>query len=316
MATEKFFPFRSVAGDRKYSAEEWAAYFALFLSNGVFYSSADKLKVKEYDGMKVKVTAGAGFIAGRMYMLEADKIITLDTADGVLNRIDRIVLRCDYSNRLITTEVIKGGYSKSPTAPELTRDADVYELALADIYVAAGVIKITTANITDQRLNTALCGIVTGLVDQADTQEIFDEFYAYLQEFKQTTQVDMETWTKEQKQAYTEWYAAWQADIETWTLEQKQAFIDWYTTQQQNFAAWYNSNTDQWEKDVAAWFEEVQGMLDGDVATNLANKIALLEKDKAERILFDEDAPAAGVEEPQGYELCIKSGALCVRRVV
>ena len=313
---EIYFPFRSVSGDRKYSAEDWAAYFALFLSNGVFYSSADKLKVVANEGMKVKVTEGEGFIAGRMYILETDKIITLDTADGVLNRIDRIVLRCDYANRLITTAVKKGSYSKSPTAPELARDADVYELALADIYVAAGIVEITTANITDQRLNTNLCGIVTGLVQQADTQEIFDEFYAYLQEFKQTTQADVENWTEEQKQAYAEWYTGQRKDMEDWTEEQKQAYIDWYTTQQQNFAAWYNSNTDQWEKDVVAWFEEVQGMLDGDVATNLANKITLLEKDKAERILFDEDAQAAGVEEPQGYELCIKSGALCVRRVV
>ena len=206
MAAEKYFPFRSVSGDRKYIAEDWAAYFALFLGNGVFYSSADKLKVTAYEGMKVKVGRGAGFIAGRMYMLEADTTITMDTADGALNRIDRIVLRCDYTNRLITIAVKKGSYSASPTAPELTRDADAYELALADVYVAAGVVTITTANITDQRLNTNLCGIVTGLVEQADTQEIFDEFYAYLQEFKQTTQVDIEAWTLEQQQAYITWY--------------------------------------------------------------------------------------------------------------
>ena len=312
----KYFPFRSVLGDRKYSAEDWAAYFALFIGNGVFYSSADKLRITEGEGMKVKVQKGAGFIAGRMYLLEEDITITLDTADGALNRIDRIVLRCDYTNRLIEIDVLKGSYSKSPTAPELTRNVAAYELALADVYVAAGVIKITAANITDQRLNTSLCGIVTGLVQQADTQEIFDEFYAYLQEFKQITQVDIENWTEEQKQAYTDWYTAWQANMETWTIEQKQAYIDWYTTQQQNFAAWYNSTTDQWEKDVAAWFEEVQRMLEGDVGGNLANKITLLEETKAERVLFDEDAQAAGVEEPQGYELCIKSGALCVRRVV
>ena len=298
---ERFFPFRSVSGDRKYSAEDWAAYFALFLSNGVFYSSADKLKVTASDGMKLKVGKGAGFIAGRMYILEEDTTVTLDTADGVLNRIDRIVLRCDYVNRLITIAVKKGSYSASPTASVLTRDADVYELALADIYVAAGVITITTANITDQRLNTSLCGIVTGLVEQADTQEIFNEFYAYLQEFKQTTQVD----------------------IEAWTLEQKQAYITWYTQQQEAFENWYNTYTTAWQQDFALWFDEVQGMLEGDVATNLANRVIELEektteltKDKAERVLLDEDQVADGAEEPQGYELCIKSGALCVRRVV
>ena len=301
MAAEKYFPFRSVSGDRKYSAEDWAAYFALFLSNGVFYSSADRLKVTAYEGMKVKVGKGAGFIAGRMYMLEADTTITLDTADGALNRIDRIVLRCDYTNRLITIAVKKGSYSASPTAPELTRDADAYELALADVYVAAGVVTITTANITDQRLNTALCGIVTGLVEQADTQEIFDEFYAYLQEFKQTTQVD----------------------IEAWTLEQQQAYITWYTQQQEDFTNWYNTHTTAWQQEFNTWFDEVQGMLEGDVATNLTNRVikleeraTALENNKAERVLLDEDQVAAGEEQPQGFSLFIKNGALCVRRVV
>ena len=298
---ERFFPFRSVSGDRKYSAEDWAAYFALFLSNGVFYSSADRLKVTASDGMKLRVGRGAGFIAGRMYILEEDRTVTLDTADGVLNRIDRIVLRCDYANRLIAIAVKKGSYSQVPVAEELTRDADVYELALADIYVAAGVVTITTANITDQRLNTSLCGIVTGLVEQADTQAIFDEFYAYLQEFKQTTRVN----------------------IEAWTLEQKQAYITWYTQQQEAFTNWYNTNTTAWQQEFTLWFDEVQGMLEGDVAINLTNKVIKLEekttelaKDKAERVLMDEDQVADGAEEPQGYELCIKSGALCVRRVV
>lgn len=201
----KYFPFRSEAGDRKYSAEDWAAYFALFIGNGVFYSSADKLKVAEDNGMKVKVQKGAGFIAGRMYLLEENTTITLDTADGALNRIDRIVLRCDYANRLMTVTAKKGSYSENPTAPELTRNADVYELALADIYVSAGVIEITAANITDQRLNTSLCGIVTGLVEQADTTEIFNQFSAYLEDFKQISGKDFDEQLNE-----------WNTEIITW----------------------------------------------------------------------------------------------------
>lgn len=204
MANEKYFPFRSVSGDRKYSAEDWAEYFALFLSDGVYYSSANKLKVAEYDGMKIKAQKGAGFIGGRMYILDTDKVLTLDTADGVLNRIDRIVLRCDYTNRIMTVTVKKGSYSEKPTAPELTRNADTYELALADVYVAAGTVTITAANITDQRLNTSLCGIVTGLVEQADTTEIFSQFQAYLQEFEQAAQEEFTEWFKYVKDTLSE----------------------------------------------------------------------------------------------------------------
>lgn len=193
-AAEKYFPFRSKDGDRKYSAEDWAAYFAQFIGTGVFYDSADRLKVVTNGGMNVKAVKGAGFVAGRMYILQSDKIITLDTADGALSRIDRIVLRCDYSSRQISTEVVKGTYSASPTAPALTRNADVYELALADVYVAAGVVEITTANITDQRLNKELCGIVTGLVEQADTQEIFNQFSAYFEECQEEWEADFNEW--------------------------------------------------------------------------------------------------------------------------
>lgn len=204
MAAEKYFPFRSVSGDRKYSAEEWAAYFALFLGNGVFYNGADRLKVQAHEGMEIKVGLGAGFINGRMYILEADKALTVETADGVLNRIDRVVLRCDYANRKISTEVKKGSYATSPTAPDLTRDADTYELALADVYVAAGVIEITEANITDLRLNTSLCGVVTGLVEQADTTEIFNQFQAYFEDFKVASQEEFDYWLNNVKEVLSE----------------------------------------------------------------------------------------------------------------
>lgn len=64
-------------------------------------------------------------------------------------------------------------------------------------------------------------------------------------------------------------------------------------------------------------------MLSGDVAANLTNRVILLEaratdleNSKAEKVLLDEDQQAAGEDEPQGFTLCIKSGALCVKRVV
>lgn len=201
---EKYFPFRSVSGDRKYSAEDWAAYFAQVIGNGVFYSAADKLKVVVGEGMTVKVSQGAAFINGRMYMAEDAKTLTLGTADGVFNRIDRIVVRCDYTSRKISTEVIKGSYAAIPTAPDLTRSADVYELALADIYVAAGAIEIKTANITDQRLNTSLCGVVTGLIEQADTEGLLNEFTAYMESLKDEWETEFNVWFEEIKSVLDE----------------------------------------------------------------------------------------------------------------
>lgn len=217
----RYFPFRSNKGDRKYSAEDWAAYFALFLSNGIFYSSANKMKVVENDGMTLTVVKGAGFINGRMFSMDTDFKVTLDTADGVLNRIDRIVLRCNYTDRKIEIVTIKGSYSENPIVPDITRDADAYDLVLADVYVGAGVITITAANITDQRLNTELCGIVTGMVEQADTTEIFNQFQAYFQEFKRTAQEDYTAWTAASKKDYLAWTTASKEEFDTWFDEVK-----------------------------------------------------------------------------------------------
>ena len=75
-------------------------------------------------------------------------------ADGVLNRIDRVVLRLDFLNREIKAYIKKGNFAITPVIPTITRNADVYELALADIRIDKGTIKIDQASITDLRFNT------------------------------------------------------------------------------------------------------------------------------------------------------------------
>ena len=49
-------------------------------------------------------------------------------------------------------------------------------LALADIYVGKGVTRIQTQNITDQRFNSAVCGIVTGTVEEIDASVLTKQF--------------------------------------------------------------------------------------------------------------------------------------------
>lgn len=79
---EQCFPYNSVGGDRKYKAEEFRAYFAQLIGNGVIYKSADALKVYEGDGMSITVKAGGAYIEGAGYINGTDLTLTLDTADG------------------------------------------------------------------------------------------------------------------------------------------------------------------------------------------------------------------------------------------
>ncbi|MBO0555782.1 hypothetical protein EXQ41_06925, partial [Clostridium botulinum] len=170
--------------DRVYKAENYAEYFASFIGNGVFPNPSTNLQVIGTDKMQVIVKPGKGWINGYKYENTDDLILPIDVADGVLHRIDKIVLRYDVVEREIRAKIKKGEFASYPKAPQLTRDADMYELGLADIKVNAGSISITQVAITDLRLNKELCGIVHGTVDQVDTTTIFNQ---YLEWYKNIT---------------------------------------------------------------------------------------------------------------------------------
>jgi len=188
--------FNSVNGDRKYDARRFAEYFASFIGNGIFPNPSTNLQVvaQTIPDMTVIVRPGKAWINGYILINDDDYILQLEPADGVLNRIDRVVARYDTADREIRLEVKKGTFASSPVAPALQRDVDAYELALADIYVAAGVVSITQANITDLRLNTELCGIVHGTVEQVDTTTLFDQYLSWYQQTTTQLETDFNTW--------------------------------------------------------------------------------------------------------------------------
>lgn len=181
---EKSSFFNSVSHDRTYKAEDWAEYFASFIANGVFPVPSTGLQVVAGSGMQVTVKAGKAWINGYFYQNTSDLSLTLGTADGVLNRIDRVVVRWDLTNRVISVKVKSSPYSASPSVPAIERSADIYELALADITVGAGVTEITGSNIKDQRLNTELCGVVAAVVDQIDTEAFNAQLQAWFTEYQ------------------------------------------------------------------------------------------------------------------------------------
>ena len=178
---EKSSFFNSVNGDRKYDTRDWANYFNKFITNGVFPNPSTNLQVMAGDGMNVIVKAGPAWINGYCYENTSDLTLTIEAADGVLNRIDRIVIRLDTIGRAITTVVKKGTFASSPVAPSLQRDADAYELGIADITIAKGTVSISQVNISDIRLNTSLCGVVNSLI-QVDTETLFAQYEAGMQQ--------------------------------------------------------------------------------------------------------------------------------------
>lgn len=156
--------FNSTGGDRVYNATDFASYFGKLVSNGIFYASPTNLQVTAGSGMQVVVLAGSAWINGYAYENTDTLELDIATADGVNPRVDRVVVRWSAVERSIHLAVLTGMATASPVAPALTRNNDVYELGLADIVLAKGVVVIVAQNITDTRLNTSLCGTVNSLV--------------------------------------------------------------------------------------------------------------------------------------------------------
>ena len=197
--------FNSINGDRRYDAKWFAQYFATFIGNGVFPQPSSGLQVMADTQMRTIVKAGKGWINGYFIINDSDYILTHDRADGVLKRIDRVVMRLDHQDRLINILIKKGAFASQPVAPSLQRDGDAYELALADVLINNGATQITQAHITDQRLNKALCGIVHGLVEQVDTTTIFNQYQAWLEEYKGINAAEWEAWQNQEKADFEAW---------------------------------------------------------------------------------------------------------------
>ena len=231
--------FESVNGDRRYKVAELVAYLRPFFSDGVFPNPSTGQQVKQNTeaDMFVLVQPGDSWINGRMYRIVDDaKRLRIDPSDSATSRIDRIVVGADYANRTITAYVKKGSPASSPQAPELQRDTTKYEICLAEVTIAPGATQITQSAIKDTRLDNAVCGIVTGLVETVDTTTLYNQLEAWRLEFMEQKETQL-----------AEWIATFQKNMNDWKTVEQQAFVD--------------------------WFNGIKGQLNGDIAGNLLNQI-------------------------------------------
>lgn len=164
-------------------------------SSGVFGADGN-LSVTANGDMTVSVSDGVGWLAndkadGTVFWNDtkeqtgSELQLTITLPDAILPRIDRIVVSwdtVDYAEKP-RIEVLKGTPNNAPTAPELTNNTLKRQISLVRIYVAAAVSSISADNITDERLDPDVCGLVTDWVS-VDTTTIQAQFSALLEKVK------------------------------------------------------------------------------------------------------------------------------------
>lgn len=155
-------------------------------TSGVYGAGGNAAVTAVPNSMQVSVAAGIGWLTdadgnGIVWWSSAADALTIDPAHSTLNRIDRIIVEWyvgDYSNKP-EIRVLKGTNASTPSAPALTNNTLYRQLSLAQVSVPAGTTEIIDTLITDERLDPAVCGIVTETVT-VDTSMIDSQFQAFL----------------------------------------------------------------------------------------------------------------------------------------
>ena len=227
------------AYDRVYLAENFAKYFASFIGNGIFGQKLNELAIYQKDvaDMSVKVTSGQAYINGYWYENDDDIFLPVDVADGVLNRIDLVVLRWDNSQRVIRLAVKKGVASSVAYPPSILRNDDYYELKLAEIYIPAGATNILQANITDTRLNAEACGLVTGVVEQLDTTDLGNQLQSFIDGYAEQYRLyleNLQTENTKEVETIVSGFAEWIQTEETQSTNEINDLINGFSTWIQN----------------------------------------------------------------------------------
>ncbi len=161
MAAESSRFFDSVNHDRQYAAADFAAYFG---ETGVYDAACggDGLRVERAAASSLRVLPGEARIKGYGYWLEAEEdepFTMLVSRPSRYPRIDRVVLRLDtrLSERSAFLTLKQGTASSAPQPPALTREGDIYEISLAQVYLSPDRSLLAT-DITDEREDGEVCG--------------------------------------------------------------------------------------------------------------------------------------------------------------
>ena len=190
-------------------------------SDGVLPNPATNLQVIAGNGMNVLVQPGFAMVNGCLKLEEAQRILSIQASDASYDRIDTVVMRLNDNDaeRICDLYVVKGVPAAKPVRPELIRNASVWEIGLADLFISKNNTIISNQKITDTRYETERCGIISS-VSKFDTTTLYQQIQSDLLGFKNEEQEQFLEWFKEVKDQLSE-DAAGNLQAQINDLEQK-----------------------------------------------------------------------------------------------
>lgn len=161
-------------------------------TSGVFAANNNAAVTAVQGSMAVQISDGNGWITdnggdGIVWWNDNEKTngaklqLTVDAAHSTLNRIDRVIVEWKTTNYVDYPEIkiLKGTASGAAEAPALTNNSTLRQLSLARISIPAGTTALTASMITDERLDSSVCGLVAEQVN-IDTTTMQEQFLSLL----------------------------------------------------------------------------------------------------------------------------------------
>lgn len=155
-ALDTFLPYDSGAG-ANVSEAGWRNMMRHFngSASGVIRGFANEFAVTaDNTGMNVKAATGECYMRGHYGESTSQKTLAIATAHATLARIDRVILRNDFTTNQIELDVLTGTAAGSPVAPTVTQSATKWETSLATVSVPAADTSIASSQVTDNRVYT------------------------------------------------------------------------------------------------------------------------------------------------------------------
>lgn len=223
--------------------------------------TSDSFKVSAGEEMSVVVNKGFAICGGCLKYNEASETLPISAATDKA-RIDTVVLRLDDNDSVRSCElyVVEGVPGTTPKRPDLTRNGSKWEIGLADVYVTANSTQISNSKITDTRLESERCGIISA-IDSIDTSRFFAQIEADLEYFKDHYEKDFSDWSAEQQSAF-----------ESWSDGEEEIFTNWSSEMREEYETW----SDRQKADFIVWFNNLQVILDENVAARLTAEVEAL----------------------------------------
>ena len=195
--------------ERMYNGEDMNQDKAPFYKEGVAFGH---LQVTAEGGsMDIKVDGGqkTGYAYINLHTIHNNSVLTLtlSQASGTLPRIDRVVLQNNETERKPKIYIKEGTYSSEPQPPMLTNDDAIQEKSLAQIYVAAGAVEITQADVTDERADESVCGFIASQFQDINFEQVAVQFDEWINPKKASVDLTYENMVNEKRITFDEWFA-------------------------------------------------------------------------------------------------------------